>query len=838
MERSAVDFGIDLGTTNSCIAVLEGTKTRIIKTNERDEITPSAVSFDKKGRLHIGKIAKNQLIAEDEIAATNVFLEFKLAMGQPGPFRPSNENSKQMTPEELSAEILKRLKSDVYMDNLREEVTSAVISVPAVFELPQCSATDKAAKLAGLSFSPLIQEPVAAALAYGFQTTQGRGFWMVYDFGGGTFDAAIMQVRDEQIQVVNHGGDNHLGGGLIDLEIVNQLLVPAVIKEYNIEPTGKKWESILRKLKYHAEPAKIRLSRDEETDLVIDCLYKDKDGASIPFEFTLKRSDIEKLMEPFIERSIRKCKAVLEEARLASPDIEKLILVGGPTFTPFFRQMLTEKLRIPLEFREDPLTVVACGAAIFAGTQLIPEKSKRSVSLTAGQLKLELDYQPIGDETEPAIGGKVIATEEQTLQGYTIEFVESKTYWSSGKIDLNANGTFTATVHAERDRMNEFLIELRDEKGNRCETKPDRFTYTIGITVSAQTLANNIGVALASGKMQNFFEKNKILPAKKRLTDFQTTEEVRSGDSGTYLKIPVVEGNNKRADRNHLIGYLEISGQSEKVTRDVPIGSTVEVTLEMDESRITRVHAYIPILDEDFECTFYPQFSTIDKEDEKNNAEKAKSRLEDVREKLDQIDSTNGENLLQQIDDDRLVDGINNSVIAINQNDQDAVSRCQDLRIELDVKLDEIEELITWPALVLEAETTLSSGREIVTEHGDSQDKNDFSRLEEDIEKAIVSKNPDVLQQKVRSLSQLVMEILVKLPGFWVAQLELLTNEHKVNMRDQVQAELFIAQGNRAKYDEDVESLKLAVRQLYELLPPEVAEDLHGYKSTITKEGF
>ena len=358
--------------------------------------------------------------------------------------------------------------------------------------------------------------------------------------------------------------------------------------------------------------------------------------------------------------------------------------------------MLTEKLGIPLEFREDPLTVVARGAAIFAGTQFVPEKLKRRVSLTAGQLKLELDCQPIGDEAEPEIGGQVIAAKGQTFQDYTIEFVESKTSWRSGKIDLNANGTFIATVYAERERKNEFLIELRDEKGNLHEAIPDRFTYTIGITVSAQPLVNNIGIALANGEMLDFLQKNTPLPARNRQTDLHTMTEVRSGDSGTCLRIPVVEGNNKRADRNHLIGYLEVSGQN--VTRDVPIGSSVEVTLDVDESRLTRVHAYVPMLDEDFECTFDPQYPTIDREELENMAEKAKSRLEDVRKRLDQIDSTNSENLLQQIDDERLVDEINNSVIAIHQNDQGAPDRCQRRQIELDARLDKIEELIAWPA--------------------------------------------------------------------------------------------------------------------------------------------
>jgi len=835
MERLTVDFGIDLGTTNSCIAVLDGITPRVIRTNENAEITPSVVSFDNKSRQHVGERAKSQQKSFSGTEGTDVGLEFKLMMGHPEPCRTFEVNGRQMTPEELSAEVLKKLRSDV-QQRLGEVITAAAISVPAVFENPQCSSTDRAAKLAGLLFSPLIQEPVAAALAYGFQTSSDRVFWMVYDFGGGTFDAAIMQVRDEQIQVVNHGGDNHLGGKLIDWEIVNQLLVPRVTSEFNLSPEDNEWVDILRRLKYDAEFAKIQLSREDEVNLQIDRLFTDENGASVPFEYELKRSDVERLAEQFIERSINKCKAVLEEARLTPSDIEKIILVGGPILMPLFREMLTEKLGIPLEFREDPLTVVARGAAIFAGTQIIPEKSKRPVSLSAGQFKLELDYQPIGDETEPAIGGKIIVTEEQLLQGYTIEFVESKTKWRSGKIDINENRTFIATVYAERDRNNEFLIELRDDKGNLHDTMPDRFTYTIGITVSAQSLGNNIGIALANGEVLTFFEKNKTLPAKRWEHALRTTSAVKSGDSGTLLRIPVIEGNNPRADRNPLIGYLEVSGQ--QVQRDVPVGSNIEVTLNIDESRLIQMHVYVPILNEEFEEKFDPKYPEINEKDVTERVEKAKTRLEEIRNKNQQIGSESADNLLKQIEDEHLVDEIDATVNLVQQNDKETLDRRQRRRIELDVKLDKVEESITWPAQVSEAETMIQEGRQLVHDHGNPQDNNDFSRLEEDIQKAIASKNPDILQQKVLSVSQLVMEVLMAKPEFWVAQLERCADEYKANMRDQAEAELLIAQGYHAINNQDTEGLKTAVRKLYGLLPDSIVEDLRGYRSTIMKEGF
>jgi molecular chaperone DnaK len=835
MERQTVDFGIDLGTTNSEIAVLEGTTQRVIRTNENAEYTPSAVSFDKKGTLRVGERAKSQQTSDDEMEQSDIRLRFKLQMGHPEPLEAFKVNGKQMTSEELSAEVLKKLRADVQRWD-GEEITAAAISVPAIFELPQCSATNRAAMLAGLSFSPLVQEPVAAALSYGFQTTSDRVFWMVYDFGGGTFDAAILQVRDEQIQVVNHGGDIHLGGGLIDSEIVDQLLTPIVVKEFGLSRDDRLWKTIRPKLKYYAEQAKIRLSVEDKTDIEIPRLFLAKDGTSPPFEYELKRGDVERLAEPLIERSINLCRSVLEKARLSSSDIEKLILVGGPTLTPLFRDMLTQKLDIALEFRVNPLTVVACGAAIFAVTQIIPEASRRYVPLPAGYFKLELDYKPIGDETEPTVGGRVTAPQGQSLQGYTIEFVESKTAWRSGKLDIGPSGTFVSKVYADRSRRNEFLIELRNASGNLCQTVPDRFFYTIGITISAQTLVNNIGIGLANGDVLWLLKKDTPLPAKKRDTDIHTTEALKSGESGTILRIPVVEGENKRADRNILIGWLEVTGQS--IRCDVPAGSPIEVTIVVDESRIAQVIAYVPRLDEEFQNVLDPKFPQITEQILADHSEKAKAHLEKVREQAKLAGSARADDLLQKIESEQLVRQIDMTLMSTQQDEREALDTCQRRRIELDARLDEIEEHLTWPVVIAEAEAQIAGGREMVEQYGSPQDVADFSRLIEETRKAIASKNADSVRQKTRNISQLVMQVLMKLPGWWLGQLEHLETEYKGNMSNQAEAERLFAQGHRAITNQDFESLKTAVRQLWGLLPDEMVEQLRGYRSTVIKGGF
>jgi len=826
MERATIDFGIDLGTTNSSIAVLKGTMTEVFRNNEGQELTPSAVWIDDKGRLYVGSRAKERYMYDEE----NARIEFKLQMGTSHTF-PFAASSRKMTAEELSAEILKSLRGDV-KQYTGEEVIAAAISVPAAFELPQCEATNKAAQLAGLSSSPLIQEPVAAALAYSFQSESDRIFWLVYDFGGGTFDAAIIQVREGLIQVVNHGGDNRLGGRLIDEEIVDQLLVPAVKQVYALSDFRRgndDWIAAFAKLKLHAEKAKIHLSRDSVTQIIIDELCEDEHGGSLRFEHELKHSDIEPLIEPRVERSINICKKVLKEARLSPGDIEKVILVGGPTLTPILREILSDRLGIPLEFHMDPLTVVARGAAIFAGTQLIPEAIRLQRPLVAGQYRLELEYDPIGSELEPLVGGRVVASEGASLAAFTIEFVQSKSKWRSGRVDVAANGAFMATVYAEKGRSNEFSIELRDAAGNLRETVPDRFTYTTGISISAQTLIHSVGVALANNEMQPFFGKGTPLPVRRREIH-HTTVALKRGESGTFLRIPVVEGENiRRADRNPLIGALEVSGEG--IQRDVPVGSEVEITIDIDESRLVLTKAYLPILDEEYEHVVTLGYVDADPKRLADEFVVEKARLEEASEKARKTGAPQALEPLQRIESDRMLHDIEASLAAA-PIDENAAGDCQQRLLGLRSAIDEVEDIVEWPDLVSRAEEAIEWSRDIVDKLGDKDAQRNFSSLESETRKAIASRDADLLRRKIEEVYDLGISIWSSHPSYWIEFFRHLAEERKPHMRDQALAEQFIVQGRRAIDADDLKVLVAVVRQLYDLLPPDEQQAARGYGGT------
>jgi molecular chaperone DnaK len=830
--RSTIDYGIDLGTTNSAVAVNSGSGIEVIRTNEGNhETTPSAVFIDKGGQLVVGRTAYEKLESDPE----NSVSEFKLGMGAARE-HVFARSGRRLSPPQLSAEVLKSLKADA-RERLNEEVEAAVITVPAAFEFPQCEATQQAARLAGLSVSPLLQEPVAAALAYGYKSDREKVFWLVYDFGGGTFDAAVIQLRDNSIQVVNHAGDNHLGGKLIDWAIVEDILVPALARERRMADFRRgnpKWRGAFAKLKAAAEQAKIRLSRQASAEVSIDFLCNDERGEPVSFEYQLKRPELETLTEPLILRSINLCRNVLSERRLGSSDIEKVILVGGPTLTPFLRSQVGDALGIPLDFSQDPMTVVARGASIFAGTQRFEAAGPKA---TRGQYSVTLDYKPVGADIEPLVGGAVKAADGSPTTGLTIELVNttSQPTWRSGKLGLAPNGAFVANLFAERGRKNVYSIELNDATGRRLEVVPDEFAYTVGLDLSDPPLLKSMGVALASNEVVWFFEKGVSLPARAR-KNLKTIVEVRRGQANQAIRIPVLEGDNRRADRNQQIGALEIPAT--KLKRDVPAGSEVEFTIQVDASRLIRINAYLPILDEEFEVVV--SFDDYRKNAGNSDAlrrdlDRELKRLEEARQKVDETGDDRATQGLRVIDGERMVHDVE-AALGASQGDPDAADKCQKRLLDLRIAIDKVEESLEWPALVADAEKEIEMERGVINDaqyQATSEEKATFARLEREIRAAITARDVELLRMKKSQMDELGFAIILRHPGFWVARLQYLEGR-KHELTNQGQADALIAQARRAIANNDLESLKAAVRQLGSLLHVGEA-DRDAIWSTVTK---
>jgi molecular chaperone DnaK len=823
MARTTISYGIDLGTTNSEVALFTGRDIQIIRDDENFEYTPSAVWIDPRRGIDVGRRAKETFEHDPD----NAKIEFKRQMGK-ADLIEFKATGRRMSPEELSAEVLKKLKANVKQSPLAEDITAAVITVPADFNAAQIEATNRAARLAGIEISPLLQEPVAAAMAYGFQNDDEneRVRWLVYDFGGGTFDAALMNKREGLIRVENHGGDKYLGGKDIDYSIVNELFVPSLVKSRaltNFSRNNKKWALAFARLKIKAEEAKIALSTKQTAFVDIRNLCMDDRGEPIDFEFELTRAQLEPLLDPLIAKSINICRAVLTEKRLSPADIEKIILVGGPTKIPYLRERLADAARglgIALESGIDPFTVVARGAAVFAGTQ--PMAPTGPVQI--GEYQARLDYKAIGPDAEPLVSGQVISAKSEDLSAFTIEFVnrEARPPWRSGKLGLSPDGRFMATLWAEKGRQNDFQIELVDATGTIQKITPASFPYTVGGGgISNQVLIHEIGIGLVDNTIHSFFAKGKPLPARHREV-FVTTVEVRRGSPTDALKFAVMNGNQKRADRNEEVGTFIIKGTEFK--RDLPAGSEVEVTIEATESRTYLTRVYVPLLDEEFELHIVTNTQVASPDDLAKQVEAEKKRLTDLRAKANKSGDRIALEKLRQIDGERLEHDVD-SALAAARNDQDAGDKCASRLRDLQVALDFVEEALKWPELVAKAEEEIEFATNIVQKHGKGSDHELLRTLVREVREAILQHDPGLLNSRTTQLSGFAVRVWRETPEFWVASLGWLEDQ-KPKMPNRAEAERLFSQGVRAMNENDVNGLRNSVQQLRELLP--VTEREHG----------
>ncbi|MFZ0338552.1 MAG: molecular chaperone DnaK [Terracidiphilus sp.] len=370
-------IGIDLGTTNSCVAVMEGGEPKVIPNEEGARTTPSIVAFTKSGERLVGQVAKRQAITNPE----NTIFSIKRFMGRRYdevndemkmvPYRVVKQGDhvgviaqgKEYTPPEISAMILQKLKksAETY---LGETVTEAVITVPAYFNDAQRQATKDAGKIAGLDVKRIVNEPTAAALAYGLDKKKDETI-AVYDFGGGTFDISILEVGEGVIEVKSTNGDTHLGGDNLDQRIVDWL-VAEFKQEHGLDLTSKGNEMALQRLKDAAEKAKIELSTTVETEINLPFITADASGPKHLVR-KLTRAKLEQLVEDLIERSVEPCKKAMADANVKPGDIDEVVLVGGQTRMPKIQELVKKLFGKEPNHSVNPDEVVAIGAAVQAG---------------------------------------------------------------------------------------------------------------------------------------------------------------------------------------------------------------------------------------------------------------------------------------------------------------------------------------------------------------------------------------------------------------------------------------------------------------------------------------
>ena len=816
MNRTTIDFGIDLGTTNSAIAVLKGVKPEVVKSNLDTDITPSAVFIGRQGNIIVGSKAKSKL--EDDRSAEDAYIEFKRRMGGDSVYTFKSSGLRK-SPEELSAEVLKSLKGNV-QQRMDEDIKAAVITIPAAFAQRQCVATKRAAELAGFVQCPLLQEPVAASLAYGFQSdSEKRSFWLVFDFGGGTFDAAVMKAEDGDIQVVNHGGDNFLGGADIDWGVIEKIIIPEITASHNLPDFKRgndRWRSAFAKIKRAVEFAKIDLSRSSEAYLD-GCVFEDDDGNEVELDgFKLTQGQLADIAEPLIVRAAEKCKAVLAEKNLSPSAIEKTILVGGPTLAPYFRDILADKLGIPLDHSVDPLTVVAQGAAVFAGTQRIDRSIRAggAAPVAAGTYKLVVNYKPIGPDDDPKVTGEVVAPSGGNIAGCTIEFTNRTTRWSSGTIPLNDEGKFVLRLRAERGDLNMFDITLVDAQGTKLPCDTTEIPYTIGVSIKAQITCNDISIELKENQILMMVPKGTEYPFKKTTRKTTTDRELKKGQPRRIV-IPILEAKGgdagRLADHNMVLGKLVLT--SDNLHRDLPLGSEIEVTLSAKEPGALIAEAYVPLLDETFTAKIdYDGTPAMTESDLRDEFRKAKNDIPSAKGKGESQDE-------QKIDE--MIDDINS--LWDGAGSVEGANQIQERLIELRMKLDDIEERAKIPEKVEEIEYYIGRVEKYDTSITSAQ-RSELSLVKKELDRLRTKNDIGALDRLLEQMLDLWRDVMRDRPEHWRGLLQYVY-QHRAEISDKAEANRLFEQGAKAIEINDVDMMRKCGIRLLNLLPEDVKAD-------------
>ncbi len=379
MKQMSKILGIDLGTTFSAMAVVEGGEPRILENKEGDRTTPSVIAMSKKGERLVGSIARRQQVTNpentifaakrligrhfdsQEVKKSKKNLPYEIRKEKDGEGVEIKFDEKWRKVPEISAMVLQKLKKDAE-EKLGEEIKEAIITVPAYFDDSQRKATKVAGEIAGFDVKRVINEPTAAALAYGLNKKKDEKV-LVYDFGGGTFDVSVLEVSEDTIEVRASGGDSHLGGEDFDNEIVNW-----IIKKFKNE-NGidlSKDNLALQRIKEAAEKAKIELSSTKKTDINIPFVTSDESGPK-HLNYSLSRSEFESLVEKYIDRSIEMTKKTVKDSGIKISEIDEIVLVGGQTRTPAIQEKIKEIFGKEPNKEINPDEVVAVGAAIQGG---------------------------------------------------------------------------------------------------------------------------------------------------------------------------------------------------------------------------------------------------------------------------------------------------------------------------------------------------------------------------------------------------------------------------------------------------------------------------------------
>jgi molecular chaperone DnaK len=821
--RDTIDIGIDLGTTNSAIALAEGDTVTVIKNVESQDTTPSAIWLPRAGEIRVGAKARTRVENDPD----NTAAEFKLEMGLADVARNFAKAGVKLTPPQLSAEVLKSLRDSATRFLNGEAPTAAVITVPAAFALNQNKATVEAATLAGfVPGSPLLQEPTAAAFAYGLQDTSDRAYWMVFDFGGGTFDAAVVNKRDGELRVLHHAGDPYLGGKLIDWALVERLLAPAAAAEFGLTDFHRDNPIHRRnfaRLKAAAEEAKIALSGIDSTSVLVE--LDTPGGDTETFDLTLSRDALDRVAEPYYVRAINLCREAMRENGLSPDAIDKLLLVGGVTLSPGLRERLAdpaEGIGIELETRLDPSTVVARGAAVFAST--IRHPAPLAAAPAKGEFAVELSYEPAVTSTTTTVAGRLRAGRDLDWTGYSVVLAnpEGRPPFRTANIALNRVGAFATEVDLDERRTSRFTIELIDPAGAPQKVVPSTLSITHRTeTFSGARLAHSLGIQLADKTFSPLLRKGAGVPTTAHET-FRTSHTLLRRDDEAMIRIPVVQGERARAIRNRPVGLLTI--RPVDLRMDLPSGTEVEVTFEVDASNLVTVVADVPLIGAQFEAEIdLTSVLTPSSDVLTQQLAEAENRFEDLQRSAELPDV---DDRLRRLEAEGTLPTVREQVRA-SATDAGAAATAEDRLRDFQAELDDIDDLAELPRRTRELLDMLAEAAEMVQQAGAVRDEQELTALREQAQHAIDDRDLNAIDSVTERTVIFMARLHRRQPG-WYEDAYWSVVQQPGLLPPTAEADRLVREGREAINKRDQRTLEHVVQQMIRLLPRDEQETFIG----------
>lgn len=821
-----INFGIDLGTTNSAIAKFVKGDIEIFS-NPLDygkRTLPSVIAF-KKDKIIVGSKAKERYNKDPK----NVVGVFKRKMGTTESY-PIKALKQSKTPIDLSALVLKELKTFVQSG---EKIEAAVITIPASFDTIQSNATKEAGFQAGFKQVVLLQEPIAASLAYANKTKEKEledGQWLVYDFGGGTFDVALVKIQDGEMKVLDHEGDNFQGGADFDRLIVEKIIIPKLEEEGDFSDLKQQMQSASGKYNteyfqclYVAEKAKIELSAHTSTEMEVQ--IEDEDGEELDLEITITRSEFEDLIKEYVDTTIKMVQEIITRNSLTTKDLQFVLMVGGTTFIPFVRQRVAEIIGVEVNTDIDPTTAVAVGAAYFAGTKKKELKGdKKTTSKTnKSSIQVKMAYEKSSKEPEEFFAAKISGN----IDGFKYRIDREDGGFSTGLKPLKKQ--ISEELPLVKDSFNFFTLHIYDADNNLVETDAESIGINSGFIVSGQPLPKDICIEVDDPenpgltKLELVFEKNTILPAKRTFTK-SLNKTIQKGSEDSVI-INILEGSHTAIpSSNRSIGFLQIN--ESQLSRNLAKGSDLEITIEMTESRDLIISYYLVMLDQEFKEVFNAKQRDTNVTSLKHHISTLSENLQkELNEAIKREDFETADDLKKL---SKEIEEIEQSINELSDDDvTDAKYQIEDKKSKLAQEIDNATKGKRIQIAVNEYKEVKEKCKELVDEYGNDAEKQFYYQMESAESTFLNSNTPYKIEEKTDELRAMMGGVMWRTPGFLIAiYRDLLNNIGKMNNQDQAKT-LFDA-GKFAIQNENWDRLAEVNQGLISLLPRNVANEVTG----------